>query len=255
MVQAAIVEPVPSIHILRVECLFKIDAPRVFLFSAMPQRLFPFLLVFLQRKVFCHNLKTTNDMKEEFISILKATNRKGVGAVLTYLEKSGFYDAPASVNRHLNHDGGLLEHSFNVYRAAMALRRQMIELKPELEPRLPEESIAIATLLHDVCKANIYHKTTKYRKDSQGRWEQYAGYDVDYSRFPFGHGEKSVVMLLRLGLELTNDELLAIRWHMGAWDLSFQSYESKSNISVANDVPLVTIVQAADVLSAHLLED
>ncbi len=193
-------------------------------------------------------------MKDEFISILKATNRKGIDAVVAYLEKSGFFVAPASVNRHLSHDGGLLEHSLSVYRAAMALRRQMIELKPELEPRLPEESIAIATLLHDICKSNIYRKITKYRKDEQGRWEPYDGYDVDYSRFPFGHGEKSVVMLLRLGLELTNDELLAIRWHMGAWELPFQSYESKSNISVASDVPLVSIVQTADSLSAHLLE-
>ncbi len=193
-------------------------------------------------------------MKDEFISILEATNRKGIGAVVAYLEKAGFFVAPASVNRHLSHDGGLLEHSLNVYRAALALCRQMIELRPELEPRLPEESIAIATLLHDVCKANIYRKMTKYRKDDQGRWESYDGYDVDYTRFPFGHGEKSVVMLLRLGLELTNDELLAIRWHMGAWDLSFQSYESKSNISAASDVPLVAIVQAADSLAAHLLE-
>ena len=193
-------------------------------------------------------------MKDEFISILEATNRKGIGAVVAYLEKAGFFVAPASVNRHLSHDGGLLEHSLNVYRAALALRRQMLELRPELESRLPEESIAIATLLHDVCKANIYRKMTKYRKDDQGRWESYDGYDVDYTRFPFGHGEKSVVMLLRLGLELTNDELLAIRWHMGAWDLSFQSYESKSNISAASDVPLVAIVQAADSLAAHLLE-
>lgn len=193
-------------------------------------------------------------MKDEFISILEATNRKGIGAVVAYLEKAGFFVAPASVNRHLSHDGGLLEHSLNVYRAALALRRQMLELRPELEPRLPEESIAIAALLHDVCKANIYRKMTKYRKDDQGRWESYDGYDVDYTRFPFGHGEKSVVMLLRLGLELTNDELLAIRWHMGAWDLSFQSYESKSNISAASDVPLVAIVQAADSLAAHLLE-
>lgn len=193
-------------------------------------------------------------MKDEFISILEATKRKGISEVVAYLEKAGFFVAPASVNRHLSHDGGLLEHSLNVYRAALALRRQILELKPELKPRLPEESIAIATLLHDVCKANIYRKITKFRKDDQGRWEQYDGYDADYTRFPFGHGEKSVVMLLRLGLELTNDELLAIRWHMGAWDLSFQSYESKSNISAASDVPLVAIVQAADSLAAHLLE-
>lgn len=198
--------------------------------------------------------QTILTMKEEFETILRATNRKGIDGVLAYLEKAGFFAAPASVNRHLSHDGGLLEHSLSVYRTAIGLRRQVLELRPELEARLPENSVAIAALLHDVCKANIYRKITKYRKDENNRWEQYDGYDVEYSRFPFGHGEKSVVMLLRLGLELTNDELLAIRWHMGAWDLPFQSYEAKNNISAASDVPLVAVVQAADALSAHLLE-
>ena len=192
--------------------------------------------------------------REEFVSLLKSTGRKGVDSVVGYLEKSGFFTAPASVSRHLSHDGGLLEHSLNVCRTAMALRGQMLQMRPGLEARLPEESVVLAALLHDVCKANIYKKITKYRKDANNRWESYDGYDVDYTRFPLGHGEKSVVMLLRLGLELTNDEVLAIRWHMGAWDLSFQSFESKSNISAASDVPLVAILQAADALAAHLLE-
>lgn len=194
-------------------------------------------------------------MKQQFIDILKETRREGIDGVTEYLDKAGFFKAPASANRHLSRDGGLLEHSLNVYRAAMALREKIIELKPEVEGKLPVESVAIAALLHDVCKANIYHKTKKFRKDEQGRWEQYDGYEVDYSRFPMGHGEKSVVMLLRLGLKLTNDELLAIRWHMGAWDLPFQSFEAKSNISSAGDVaPLVSLLQAADNIAAHIME-
>lgn len=194
-------------------------------------------------------------MKQQFISLLHDTHREGIEKVTEYLDKAGFFKAPASVNRHLSRDGGLLEHSLNVYRAALALRDKVIELKPDVESRLPVESVTIAALLHDVCKANIYRKTKKFRKDEQGRWEQYDGYDVDYTRFPMGHGEKSVVMLLRLGLTLTNDELLAIRWHMGAWDLSFQSYEEKSNISAAGDTtPLVSLIQAADGLAAHILE-
>lgn len=193
-------------------------------------------------------------MKQQFISLLLDTQRDGMDNVTEYLDKAGFFSAPASVNRHLSHDGGLLEHSLNVYRAAMALREKVIELKPEVEGRLPVESVAIAALLHDVCKANIYHKAIKARKNAQGRWEQYDSYEVDYTRFPMGHGEKSVVMLLRLGLTLTNDELLAIRWHMGAWDLPFQSYEEKSSISAASDIPLVSLIQAADGLAAHILE-
>lgn len=193
-------------------------------------------------------------MKEEFISLLRSTGRTGIDGVIAYLEKVGFFEAPASVNRHLSREGGLLEHSLNVHRMAAMLRGQMIAMRPEVEQQLPSESIVIASLLHDVCKANVYKKAKKWRKDEQNRWEQYDTYDTDYSRFPVGHGEKSVIMLLRLGLELTNDEVIAIRWHMGAWNLSFQSYEDKCNISEASDHPLTAVLQAADALATHILE-
>ena len=67
--------------------------------------------------------------------------------------------------------------------------------------------------------------------------------------------EKSVIMLLSLGLKLTLDETVAIRWHMGAWDLAFQSYEAKSNINEAgNRYPLLSLIQSADNMATHILE-
>ncbi|MBR3445709.1 MAG: HD domain-containing protein [Prevotella sp.] len=194
-------------------------------------------------------------MKEQFIKLLQATKRTGIESVVSYLEQAGFFLAPASVSRHLSHEGGLLEHSLNVWKMAQMLRMQTIGMRPELEKQLPEDSITIAALLHDVCKANIYKTVQKWRKDENNRWESYDAYDTDYSRFPVGHGEKSVIMLLRLGLQLTNDEIIAIRWHMGAWNLPMQSYEDKQNISVAYDgCPLAAIIQAADALATHILE-
>jgi hypothetical protein len=94
------------------------------------------------------------------------------------------------------------------------------------------------------------------RKNDQGYWEKVPGFEVDYSSLPLGHGEKSVIMLLTLGLKLTRDEMLAIRWHMTAWELAFHSPEQKSNLQIARDTaPLCTIIQAADGLSSALLED
>lgn len=193
-------------------------------------------------------------MKQQFISLLKATGRRGMDTVIDYLDKGGFFEVPASINRHLCHDGGLAEHSLNVYRMAMMLREQTVAMRPEVADSLKEDSVVIAALLHDVCKSNIYKKAQKWRKDAQNRWEQYDTYEADYSRFPAGHGEKSVIMLLRLGLDLSNDEILAIRWHMGAWNLPFQSYEDKCNISEANEHPLTAILQSADLLASHILE-
>lgn len=75
------------------------------------------------------------------------------------------------------------------------------------------------------------------------------------SSLPLGYGEKSVIMLLTLGLKLTKDEMLAIRWHMTAWELAFQSPEQKSNLQKAREIaPLCVLIQAADGLSTSLLE-
>ena len=193
--------------------------------------------------------------EEEFVELLKSTLRDGVDYVIEDLTDLGFFKAPASTVFHLNYEGGLVEHSVNVCKVGLMLRSQMIEMKPELADYLPVDSVIIATLLHDVCKSDIYKKVTKRKKTNIGVWEEYVGYDVDYSNLPIGHGEKSVVMLLRMGLDLYDDEIMAIRWHMSAWDLPFQSPELKSNINKAKDIcPLCSLVQAADGLASNLLE-
>ncbi len=192
-------------------------------------------------------------MKEEFVSLLRSTEREGIDRVISKLESMGFFTAPASSKNHLCVEGGLLEHSMNVYKMAKMIREQLLAVQPEL--KIKEESVIIASLLHDVCKADIYKKGLKWRKDDQGRWEQYEAYEIDYTNFPMGHGEKSVMMLLMCGLRMEQDELLAIRWHMGAWNLAFQNFEDKSCISAAADkCPLVTLIQTADNLAAHVLE-
>ena len=105
------------------------------------------------------------------------------------------------------------------------LKEQMSKLRPDVVSRIPDDSIAIAALLHDVCKADIYKKVTKKVRNEIGVWEAQEAYNIDYSDFPLGHGEKSVIMLLRSGLDLNDDEIMAIRWHMGSWDIAFQSSE------------------------------
>jgi hypothetical protein len=176
--------------------------------------------------------------------------------VIKHLERLGFFIAPASTKFHLSVKGGLMQHSWNVCNTALMLREQMIQMKPELVEKLPEDSVVIASLLHDVCKSNIYKDAILNRKNDQGVWEKVPGFEVDYSSLPLGHGEKSVIMLLTLGLKLTKDEMLAIRWHMTAWELAFQSPEQKSNLQKAREIaPLCAIIQAADGLSSSLLEE
>ncbi len=194
-------------------------------------------------------------MKNKIIELLQATERDRIDKVIDYLvNKSDYFTAPASTAFHGNYAGGLAEHSFNVYNVAMKLKAAMVEMKPELASRLSDESIAIVTLLHDLCKTNIYKIEKKNRKVN-GTWVEMDAYGVDYSKFPLGHGEKSVIMLLTLGFPLSKDEMLAIRWHMTAWELPFQSAEAKANLNEArNQCPLLALLQSADGLASALLE-
>jgi HD superfamily phosphohydrolase YqeK len=193
--------------------------------------------------------------KQRFCDILLATKRENINYVIEDLDELGFFEAPASVKNHYNFAGGLVEHSLKVYEMAMALRESIIKMRPDMEAQLPVDSIAIATLLHDVCKADIYRTVQRARKNEIGIYEKYEEYSVDYSNFPVGHGEKSVIMLLRSGLDLEDAEIFAIRWHMGAWELAQQSIEQERSYRTAQQrSPLVALVHTADTLSAQILE-
>lgn len=195
--------------------------------------------------------------KAEFVDLLKSTGREGVDDLVAMLDegKMHFFTAPASVNHHLNSDGGLLVHSLNTCKAGLKLRDMVIAMKPELESQLNRDSVIIATLLHDICKADIYTPTIKKQRGADGIWREVDSYDIDYSNFPMGHGEKSAMLALMGGLEIYDDELLAIRWHMTAWDLPMQSFELKRCLNTARDEhPLCSLVQLADGIAANLIE-
>lgn len=193
--------------------------------------------------------------KQEFEELLRSTGREGVDDVIDYLEKEGFFEAPASAGHHLNVPGGLCQHSLNSCRVGLTIWEGMQKLDAAAAA-VKRESVIIATLLHDVCKTDVYQRTTRKRKNkATGQWEDTQGYKVSYKNFPMGHGEKSVILLLLAGLELYDDEMLAIRWHMGAFGLNLNSYEDERNYDTARmEYPLCAIVQCADSLAAAVME-
>ncbi len=196
-----------------------------------------------------------NANKEEFLELLRSTKRDGVEDVISDLENLGFFEAPASAGHHLNVEGGLVKHSINTCRAALAIWEAMKPLEPALETEVKRDSIIIASLLHDVCKSDIYRRSVKKRKNALGQWEDCEGYKITYKDFPMGHGEKSVILLLCSGLDLSDAEMLAIRWHMGAFGLNMNSYEDERCYDTARKLyPLVSIIQTADGLAASVLE-
>lgn len=193
--------------------------------------------------------------KNEFIELLCSCKRDGIDDVINDLEEWGFFEAPASAGHHLNVKGGLVMHSLNTCKAALKVWEGMKELGPTLEKETPRESVILASLLHDVCKTDIYKPTMKRKKNAMGVWEDVPGYNVSYKNFPMGHGEKSVILLLCSGLEMTDAEMLAIRWHMGAWGLNMNSYEDERSFDTAHNLyPLVMIIHAADSLASSIME-
>ncbi len=198
----------------------------------------------------------TQEEKKNFVEAkLSSINRKGMDKVLEYLRNSDFYYAPSSSKYHSNYQGGLLDHSILVLSVAMELREAMIKMKPELEVRLSVENVIVSALLHDVCKISFYKPKNKWKKDENDNWITYLGYDIE-DTFPIGHGEKSVILLQWLGLELTADEMLAIRYHMGLWSNSIDYGDpNRTYFRAVSMCPLLTIIQNADFMTSNLLEN
>lgn len=166
--------------------------------------------------------------------------RPGIDALMSWLEESDFYTAPASSRFHGSHPGGLLEHSINVYNEL----QRLLAAYPEVQ--CTKETAAIIALFHDICKVNMYVPEKRNRKNDQGIWEQYDAYRID-EKFKFGgHGSKSVFLLQQF-IKLTPEEAVAINNHMGAYDndhvgSSFEAF------------PLAFLLHAADGAATYIVE-
>ena len=156
-----------------------------------------------------------NDNKTRFIEIFKSSvTRPGSDRLLDYLEnKCDFFTAPASTRFHCAYEGGLCEHSLNVYDCLKSYL-ETDRAKTTFGLEFSEESVAIVSLLHDVCKTNTYRVSQRnVKNDETGKWEKVPYYDYN-DTLPYGHGEKSVYIVSGF-MRLTRDEAMAIRWHMG----------------------------------------
>jgi len=145
-------------------------------------------------------------MKEKVLELLKSVNREGMQNLIEFLEKSDFFEAPASTKYHGAFKGGLLEHSYKVYE----ILKEKVKIH-NLE--VSEETIIVSAILHDICKVNFYKVDYRNAKNKMGEWEKVPYYTIE-DTIPYGHGEKSVMMLTEY-IKLTNEEKYSIRWHMG----------------------------------------
>ena len=172
-----------------------------------------------------------------FKECVEKSERAGMPALWGFVLQSDFFTAPASTKYHLSVPGGLAVHSWNVYQA-------LLQLNDIYRIMVPDESLVICGIWHDICKANFYATATRNVKNEKtGVWEK-VPYITVADQDPLGHGEKSVIILSRF-IQLTQDEAWAIRWHMGAWDA--EGYGTRQALGSAIDKsPLLRLLMLAD---------
>lgn len=184
---------------------------------------------------------------ERFEQLLRSTNRDGIENLISFIQKSDFYTAPASTRFHSCHEGGLLEHTLLVYDRLIAkfndeLWKEKVDVK--------QENLIVSALLHDICKAYFYNVSLRNAKnDETGKWEKVPYYTVE-DKIPYGHGEKSAMMAEEF-IRLEPVERYAIRWHMGFT-------EPKENWNVLGcairKYPLILALHTSDLEATYLLE-
>lgn len=185
--------------------------------------------------------------KERFIEIYNTyIKREGADKLLDYLMKSDFFTAPASARFHSSYEGGLCDHSLNVYDC---LKSYIERAKEKYGYSYSDESIAIVALLHDLCKIAVYKKGFRNVKDESGAWKKVDTFEYD-DQLPYGHGEKSVYIITGY-MRLTREEAFAIRYHMGY----SSEREDPRNISQAFEMfPLAFAVHVADSEATYFVE-
>ena len=190
------------------------------------------------------------NLKDKFLELYNSNiKRAGADKLLEYLlsDKSDFFTAPSSSRFHGSHEGGLVEHSINVYNCLKDyLSRE--KTKTLYNMNYSDETIALVSLLHDLCKINFYEVDYRNAKNDKGVWEKVPYYKIN-DQLPYGHGEKSVYIISGF-MRLSREEAFAIRYHMG-----FSNTDDKLSVGKAFEMfPLAFALSVADMEATYYLE-
>ena len=171
-------------------------------------------------------------MKDKIISLLKETGRTGIIDLIDCMEDGGFFEAPCSGSHHLAHEGGLAQHSVNVYYG-------MLELDKALSANLPYESIIICGLLHDLGKMGDYGKPNYVENIlKSGKVSDSKPYVTNSNLLYVPHEIRSIAIAERC-ISLTEEEEFAILYHNGMYsDLKYAYSGKETPLVLAQASPI-----------------
>lgn len=206
--------------------------------------------------------ETIESNKATFCELLRTCGREGanIEALIRKLESSDFFTAPASTKYHNNVEGGLCDHSLNVYYNLKSLVRNK-----RLEDIIPEDSVLICGLLHDMSKMNRYEKYYRNEKvyseygtkhDNLGNFdwvakEAYRVTDIE-NQFLYGNHEETSEYMIRCYIPLKLEESVAIINHeCGMWD---DCVPVKEVVKKYDRYPIACLLHTADMISSFVDE-
>ncbi|MDR3247757.1 MAG: hypothetical protein LBT39_03135 [Treponema sp.] len=150
-----------------------------------------------------------------FKDVLGLPPEDKVWDLLAHLEgETDFYTAPASTRYHGAEPCGLMRHSLLVLANG-------IQLAPLLLGEGADNYyLTVSCFFHDLCKVNMYEqKMRNVKNEKTGEWEKEPFYSVKADYIAFGHGIESLLRITRF-IDLPPSWMHAVRWHMGAYDIS-----------------------------------
>lgn len=166
---------------------------------------------------------------------------QSVTRFLDWIRSTDFYICPASTRFHDAEPCGLLFHTLNVYNNILELR------KISKFQTVDYATMTLVSLCHDLTKIGNYESYLRNVKNEQtGEWEKVPSYKWKGNPFPFGHGVASMYIITQF-FQLSVEEMLGIRWHMGEYMVSSQ--ETGELEDACERFPIVRMVQFADQLA------
>ena len=195
--------------------------------------------------------------KQMFIDILKSIEVDfDLDGLISFIEDSDFFYAPATATHSYSYDGGLCQHSLDVYNT--------LDILCSLdggENKVDTNSIKILGLFHDLYKVNYYEKYTQNKKvysdegskrDNLGKFdwvsvEAYKIKDQD-DRLVYGDSAFTSYMLLSKFIPLTDYEVVALVNHNCGMD---NGYANKDLGAILNTNKLALYLHSADMICTY----
>ena len=186
-----------------------------------------------------------SEIKTTIEKLLRGTKRKGIGGLLTYMEKAGFYESPASTRYHGAAKGALAVHSLNVYRCA---RELAVTWCGNEWAEAHADSLIICALLHDLGKCGQFGKPLYVANIlKSGKSSDAQPFKWNEDLMTLDHEIVSVIEASKY-IELTEDEQHAIVYHNGLYS-TIGRYEL-----AGKETPLQMIIHFADLWASRVIE-